>query len=129
MATLFDYIATDVVKNAQLSIKAKILKAICLAEAGFISESMKYLTKVAFEKDLPIIWLESSDYLKKEKGMNWVQEGQLYNNNEFWINAENKAVIEEFKKLALNPTSSALFGIINPVLFSYAKSYTLFKIF
>ena len=94
MATLFDYIATDVVKNAQLSIKAKILKAICLAEAGFIAEAMKYLTKVAFEKDLPIIWLESSDYLKKEKGMNWVQEGQLYNNNEFWNNADNKAVIE-----------------------------------
>lgn len=52
------------------------------------------MTKVAFEKDLPIIWLESSDYLKKEKGMNWVQEGQLYNNNEFWNTADNKAVIE-----------------------------------
>lgn len=81
MATFFDYISTDVVKNAELSIKAKILKAICLADTAYISEAMKYLTKVSAEKDLPIIWLDSSDYLKKEKGMNWVQEGQPYNNS------------------------------------------------
>ncbi len=37
MATLYDYIATDVVKNSELSIKAKILKSICLTEAGYIS--------------------------------------------------------------------------------------------
>jgi hypothetical protein len=52
------------------------------------------LTKVSFEKDLPIIWLESSDYLKKEKGMNWVQEGLAYNNSEFWTHGDNKLVIE-----------------------------------
>jgi hypothetical protein len=37
MATFFEYLSTDVVKNAELSIKAKILKAICLSEAGYIS--------------------------------------------------------------------------------------------
>ena len=42
---------------------------------------MKYLYKVANDKDLPILWLESSDYIKKEKGMNWVQEGLEYNNS------------------------------------------------
>jgi hypothetical protein len=57
LATFFEYLATDVVKNAELSIRAKILKSICLSEAGYISESIKYLTKVSLEKDLPIIWL------------------------------------------------------------------------
>lgn len=33
--------------------------------------------------------------------MNWVQEGLLYNNSEFWTNNDNKLVIDEFKKLSL----------------------------
>jgi len=37
LVTFYDYIATDVVKNAELSLKAKILKGIVLAEAGLIS--------------------------------------------------------------------------------------------
>ena len=42
---------------------------------------MTYLIKIANEKDLPILWMESSDYLKKEKGMNWVAEGLNFNNS------------------------------------------------
>lgn len=65
LATFYEYIATDVVKNVEKSVRAKCAKAVALAEAGLISEAMGYLTKVANEKDLPILWLESSDYLKK----------------------------------------------------------------
>jgi hypothetical protein len=37
LVTFYDYIATDVVKNAELSLKAKMLKSIVLSEAGLIS--------------------------------------------------------------------------------------------
>lgn len=44
---------------------------IALANCGLISESIKYLTKVANEKDLPTLWIEPSDQMKKDKGSNW----------------------------------------------------------
>jgi hypothetical protein len=65
-----------------------------LAESGLIAESMDYLTKVANEKDLPLLWLEASDFLKREKGMNWVPEGNAYDNAQLWNTTENKAAIE-----------------------------------
>ena len=40
--------------------------------------------KVANEKDLPVLWLEASDFMKKEKGMNWVSDNPNYNNSELW---------------------------------------------
>ena len=45
-------------------------------------------------KDLPVLWLEASEFLKKEKGMNWVQEAPAYKNNQFWNEAGNKAALE-----------------------------------
>lgn len=44
---------------------------IALANCGLISESITYLTKVANEKDLPTLWIEPSDQMKKDKGSNW----------------------------------------------------------
>ena len=40
LVTFFDYLATDVAKNVQLSVRAKLLKATMLADAGFVCESM-----------------------------------------------------------------------------------------
>ena len=99
--TFLDYVATDVVKNIPLSAKAKLLKTIMSAESGYISESITQLSKVANTKDLPILWLESSDFLKKEKGMNWVQEMQNFDNFAFWNEGNNKTAVDELKKLTL----------------------------
>ncbi len=84
---------------------------------------------MANDKDLPVLWLDSSDSLKKEKGMNWVPEGSCYNNCELWTNPENKGVIEEMKKLSMKAETSQQNGIFNPILFNYAKALTLFKIY
>lgn len=127
--SFYEYLGTDILKHAETSIKAKIYKAILLAELGLVSEAMTYLIKVANEKDLPVLWLDSSEFLKKEKGMNWVPETNSYNNTELWTNAENKTVLDEFKRIVMRPETSLQNGLINPIIFNYAKSMTLFKVY
>ena len=94
MVAFYEYLGTDIVKHTETSIKSKLYRSILLAESGLVSEAISYLIKVSNDKDLPILWLDSSDFLKKERGMNWVPEGNVYNNSELWINNDNKAIIE-----------------------------------
>lgn len=65
LAAFYEHIGTDIVKNTEISIKAKIYRSMLLGESGLVAESINYLTKVANEKDLPVLWLDSSDFLKK----------------------------------------------------------------
>jgi hypothetical protein len=44
--SLMDYIATDVTKNNSLSMRAKLMKSIALADIGMINESITMLLKV-----------------------------------------------------------------------------------
>lgn len=62
-----------------MAIKVKVLKGIALIECGFIAEAIDYAWKVAYEKDMPLLWTESSDYLKREKGANWIQDSPRFN--------------------------------------------------
>jgi hypothetical protein len=47
------------------------MKSIVLSRSGEVKASSLNLFLIAEEKDLPILWLEKSDSLKKEKGENW----------------------------------------------------------
>lgn len=58
-----------------------------------------------------------------------MQDGVVFNNSEFWTSNDNKTAIEEFKKLAIRPEAALQSGILNPIIFSYAKALILFKIF
>ena len=58
VVTCLDYIATDICQSPFYSLRAKILKAISLANVGKMKESYIELEKVIHEKDLPIVWIK-----------------------------------------------------------------------
>ena len=106
--------------------RSKILKAIALAESGLISESIFYLGKGYSEKDLPNVWIDPSDSMEKDKGKNWCLEECSFDTSKSW--QENKDSIEFLKKLNLKPEFTLNYGLINPILFNYAKGLILLKI-
>lgn len=57
LLNLYEHFVIDIAKNVEYSVRVKIIKAIALANAGLINESMFYLAKIANEKDLPNIWI------------------------------------------------------------------------
>lgn len=64
-ATLMDYVSTDIVKHSVSSMKAKLIKSIALAEAGMIRESVSMLYRAAQDKDMPLLWIRQSEYVKR----------------------------------------------------------------
>jgi hypothetical protein len=87
---LYEHISIDLIKNPEHSVKAKLLKAIALASSGLISDSITTLAKVYHEKDLPNLWIESSDQLRRDKGYNWYFEEVHFNNSKPWNDPTNK---------------------------------------
>jgi hypothetical protein len=90
LLNLYEHISVDIIKNAEHSVKAKLLKSIALASCGLISESIIYLAKVYQEKDLPNLWIDSSDQMKKDKGANWWFEDVKFDNSKPWNDNSNK---------------------------------------
>lgn len=92
--TLMDYVATDIVKNSVYSMRAKLLKSLALSDIGMIRESVLMLARAVAEKDLPLMWMRQSDYVKRERGCNWFPTDQTtYNNSQGFSEASNKEVL------------------------------------
>ena len=70
--------------------RTKLLKAIVLAHCGWISEAIFSLEKAFHEKDLPNLWIESSENLEKEKGKCWCRDGPQFDNTKSFFEPENK---------------------------------------
>lgn len=45
--------------------KTKIMRSLACSESGFVKESIDMLMKAFNQKDMPIKWLEETEYLKR----------------------------------------------------------------
>lgn len=129
MLNLYEHIAVDIIKNVEHSVRVKLIKAIALANCGLISESLLYLARVANEKDLPNLWIDPSDQMKREKGSNWYFEEVSFDNSKPWSDAGNKEAIEYVKKLALKSDFVNNYGLVSLPIFNYLRGLLLTKIF
>jgi len=68
LATLMNYVATDLVKTISFSIKARVLKGIALCHLGYISESVNLFYQIVENKDKIINVINESEYLKQKEG-------------------------------------------------------------
>ncbi len=129
LLNFYQYIATDIVKNPECSVRVKLLKGIALANCGFISESLSYLGKVGNEKDLPSIWIDPSDQMKREKGANWYLEEVSFDNSKPWSDTVNRQAVEYIKKLTLKNDFAVTYGLTSIAIFNYLRGLLLLKIF
>jgi hypothetical protein len=67
MLWICEFVACDVVKSIYYTHKARILLTFCLAELGFISESMQIFYKIMKKFDLPN-FLQNSIFIEKSTG-------------------------------------------------------------
>jgi hypothetical protein len=65
MVVLYEHLVIDIMKRNELSIKSKLMKSLVLSRSGEVKTSSLNLYLIAEEKDMPILWLEKSDSLKK----------------------------------------------------------------
>jgi len=126
---LMEYIATDIVMSAYYSVKAKILKSICLSALGYINESYMLLAKVLKEKDLPMSLLKNSEYSKKEHGYNYTPDSINYINQYSPYDDRNNNAIENITKLELASNFKFKYGFVNFNLFYFAKAALIFTIY
>mmetsp|Transcript_8678 Transcript_8678/g.7629 ORF Transcript_8678/g.7629 Transcript_8678/m.7629 type:complete len:98 (+) Transcript_8678:157-450(+) len=94
-----EYLATDVTNSLYYSVKAKILKAICLAQLGYINESYMMLLKVSQEKDLPLSYMKPTEFSLKEIGYNFSPSQTPYINENSPFDEKNREPIENIMKL------------------------------
>lgn len=120
-----DYIATDIVKNTVYSMRAKLMKSLMLADIGMIREAILMLTKAVSEKDLPLMWIRQSEYVKRERGCNWYPTDTLYNNAVGASENVNKEVIDSVKKMEVGKGFEGNYGFVNAVLATYARAMVI----
>ncbi len=53
LASLMEYIASDIARSKVLTVKARLMKAIALTEIGYINEAYQMYNRVLSLKDLP----------------------------------------------------------------------------
>ena len=72
LASLMEYIASDIAKSKVLTVKARILKAIALTEIGYINEAYQLYNRILSVKDLPKnASNRESEFIQKKEGKNF----------------------------------------------------------
>ena len=71
LASLMEYLATDITKSKILAVKARILKAIALTEIGYINEAFQIYNRILSLKDLPKPGNRASEFVSKKDGKNF----------------------------------------------------------
>jgi hypothetical protein len=95
MLTLMDYISTEILQNPYYSIRAKTLKSVALSQISLINESLQTLILVVNEKNLSLNWMRESEFLKKEKGSNWFNNGNMTLQNDLpFYDDKNKVIFK-----------------------------------
>ncbi len=71
LATLMEYIASDITRSKVLTVKARLLKALALTEIGYINEAYQLYNRILSLKDLPKHGARESDFTQKKEGKNF----------------------------------------------------------
>jgi hypothetical protein len=68
LAALMEYLAADVTRSQILTVKARLMRSIALAEIGYINEALLTYRRILELKDLPDYGKQSSNYSEKQGG-------------------------------------------------------------
>ena len=69
MASVMEYIASEITRSKLLTVKARVMKAIALTEIGYVNEAYQLYNRVLSMKDLPKIGrTRESDFTMKKEG-------------------------------------------------------------
>jgi hypothetical protein len=72
LASLMEYIASEISRSKVLTVKARLLKALALTEIGYLNEAYQLYNRVLSLKDLPKIGrTRESDATTKKEGKNF----------------------------------------------------------
>jgi hypothetical protein len=72
LASLMEYIASEISRSKVLTVKARLLKALALTEIGYLNEAYQLYNRVLSMKDLPKIGrTRESDSTTKKEGKNF----------------------------------------------------------
>lgn len=94
-----EYISSDITKSKQITIKARILKAIALTEIGYINEAYQVYNRILSMKDLSKIGARDSEFTNKKEGKNfYFPFNQRYYNNLPPENDKNTEAIANIQK-------------------------------
>lgn len=99
LASLMEYIASDITKSRVLTVKARLLKAIALIEIGYINEAYQIYNKILSQKDLPKMGVRDSEFNNKKEGKNFFfPANQRYYNHLTPENEKNNEAIQNILK-------------------------------
>eukprot|EP00828_Plagiopyla_frontata_P019535 TRINITY_DN2497_c0_g1_i14.p1 TRINITY_DN2497_c0_g1~~TRINITY_DN2497_c0_g1_i14.p1 ORF type:complete len:587 (-),score=96.23 TRINITY_DN2497_c0_g1_i14:447-2207(-) len=126
--TLMDFISTQISQSGFYSVRAKLMKCLCLCMCGQINESVQILVKVVELKNMPLKFGRESEFLKKEQGSNWFADKKWhFNNGELFD--KNKEIIDNISKLSFPQKLVSQQGVLNQNIFIFAKQSLLYKIY
>lgn len=63
VASLMEYISSDICKSKIMVAKSRTLKAIALTEIGYINEAYQLYNRVLSMKDLPKVGIRESEFI------------------------------------------------------------------
>jgi hypothetical protein len=82
LASLMEFIASDISRSKILTVKARILKALALTDIGYLNEAYQLYNRILSLKDLPKIGSRDSEFSLKKDGKNfYFPYAQRYHNN------------------------------------------------
>ena len=100
LASLMEYISTDIVRSRMLTMKARLLKAVALTEIGYLNEAYQIYNRILSLKDLPKHNTRESEFTIKKDGKNfYFPYQQRYYNNLAPEHEKNAEAIQNILKV------------------------------
>lgn len=129
LACICEYLANYQCASFSYSVRAKLIKSLCLSGVGLINESIVNLLRVYYEKDMPIGSLQrGSESQKLKNGVNFSFNTDMQYKNDLTPNdTRNSAVVDKLADLKLNDAQFFRLGASNSNMFMLAKYSLLFS--
>ena len=129
MLALCEHLACDIVKNVNYLHRARVLKIICCAELGLISEAIQIYYKIVKKFDMPVL-VNSSIYSEKLTGKfcSLTKEIKFFNNLPP-EHQKNQEALNLFFKLIIDSELKFQLGCSLYTELIYSKCLIIFKIY
>lgn len=115
LATLMEFVASEVTRSKILTVKARLLKASALVELGHINEALQVYKRVLSLKDLPDYGARHSEHSKRQEGQNFqFPAGEGYRNDLSPEADENQAAIKLLLEAVPADTEAQLMEFCSP---------------
>jgi hypothetical protein len=114
IVTLMEHLSNEIVPSEYYSVKAKLIKSICLAKFGMINEALQYLLRVQNKKDNFRVWVKNSEYIKLSKGVNFsFTDSYFYHNDITPYDDRNQEVLDKIIDMGIKDNLEVLDALIN----------------